>query len=166
MTGVASDASQGRVRSRPWEPWLFPTRVIARATAVLGIVSLVLALRLHHVTIGLVGIGVAILVELAIWGYWHLASESVTMWKRLDEAISDHDNRWRPKRPKVTRTDRGIVVIVSPVPSLDRATLSKVIDGVAHMYGLHLVGYEVELPKGGFVRRSVGRESLRIEMSR
>jgi hypothetical protein len=165
VTGVASHASQGRAPSRPWEDWLLPTGVIAPAAAVLGVVSLVLGLYIHHLPLGLLGVGVAIIVELAVWGYWHLVSESVTMWKRLDEAIVDHDNRWRPKRPRVTRTNRGIVVVVSPVPSLDQATLSKAIEGVAHMYGLHLVGYEVKLPKG-FARRSVGRESLRIEISR
>jgi len=31
------------------------------------------------------------------------------------------------------------------------------------MYGLRLINYEVQHPKG-FVRRSVGQEKLRIEM--
>lgn len=165
MTGIASHTSQGRAPSRPWEVWLFPTRVIAPAAAVLGVVSLVLGIYNHHLPLGLLGLGVAIIMESAVWGYWYLASESVTMWRRFDEAIVDHDNRWRPRRPKVTRTDRGLVVVVGPVPSLDPSTLSKVIEGVAHVYGLHLVGYGVELPKG-FARRSVGHETLRIEMSR
>ena len=87
------------------------------------------------------------------------------MWQRLDEAIANHDPKWRPRWPKVTRTDRGLVVTTKPVPALNDVTMRDALSAVAQTYGLSLISYEVQHPKG-FVRRGVGREKLRIEMGR
>lgn len=163
MTGSMSQSSQGRNNRRPWEAWLLPINTGSWIIGICGIASLFLGVKIHHLPQGLIGLGIAVTLELFIMVYGRLISETMTMWQRLDARIINRDRQWRPRRPKVTRTDRGLVVTVGPIPGLTDENMRKALSEVAQLYGLHLINFEVQHPKG-FVRRSVGHETLRIEM--
>ena len=130
---------------------------------VLGIALFFLGAILHYPHQGLIGLGIAVALEIVILRYRRLISEKMTMWQRLDARITKHDRQWRPSWPHVTRKDRGLVVIVGPIPGLTDEVMRKALSEVAQLYGLKLINFEVLHPKG-FVRRSVGNEKLRIEM--
>jgi hypothetical protein len=163
MTGSKSQPSQGRNNRRPWEAWLFPIKTGSWVIGICGVAAIFLGAKIHHLLQGIIGLGIAVTLELLIMIYRHLVSESMTMWQRLDERITNRDRQWRPRWPKVTRRDRGLVVTVKPVPGLTDENMRKALSEVAQMYGLRLINFEVQHPKG-FVRRSVGQEKLRIEM--
>jgi hypothetical protein len=164
MNAVQGQARQGRSDSRPWEIWLYPGWLIIPAIAA-GIGSALIGARTHHLAIGLEGMGVAALVAASSWTFNRLVSTMVNVWRRFDEAIRVHDPRWQPRRPKVTRTDRGLVVVIGPIPALDQATLHKALSTAAIMSGSRLIGFDL-LPATGVWKRSYGRERLRVELSR
>jgi hypothetical protein len=163
MTSSRSHASQERNRRRPWEAWLFPINTGRWIIALCGVASPLLGAENHHLPQGLLGLGFAVALEILIIVYWRLFSDTLTMWQRLDKSITNRDAKWRPCWPKVTRRDRGLVVTVKPVPALHDEAMRDALSAVATTYGLRLINYEVQHPKG-FVRGSVGREKLRIEM--
>lgn len=158
-----SQALQGRSNSRPWELWLYPIWV-ARCALGIGIASLIIGIRFHQLAFGGIGAGFAALVGSIAWIVHRMTFETVSMWRKLDEAITVHDPQWRPHRPSVTRTERGLVVIISPVPFLYEAKLSTALSTVALTKGLLFVGFKV-LPPKRIWKRSYGRERLRIEMT-
>lgn len=164
MNAATGRTRQGRSDSRPWEPWLYPGWLTIPAIVV-GFGSAFIGARSHHLVLGLEGMGIAALVAVATWIFNRQVSTMVNVWRRFDEAIRVHDSRWQPRRPKVTRTDRGLVVVIGPVPALDESTLHKALATAAIMSGLRLVGFDV-LPATGVWKRSYGRERLRVELSR
>ncbi len=164
MPAQTTAASQGRAQ-RPWEPWHSALTLgpIGAASAVA--LGFVVAIWLHRVGDGLLVVLAGIVAMAASVAYRRLMRERLVMWRRLDAAITKRDREWRARRPpRVTRRDRGLVVIVRPVPNLTPQVLEDVLSAVANQYGLQLVTCQVEWPLG-YVR-SMGRERLRIELSR